>query len=419
MKKLIFVISLVVIIFSVHIPKIYSQWIQQYTGTSAILRDIEFLNENTGWAVGDGGTCLKTTNGGTNWLQQNNPAGTKPFVSVHIVDSNVVYLVGYFETIIKTTNGGTNWLAIKNGPYGGGNSYYGVYFLNKDTGWVGGVAVSNYNLLHTTNGFISFDTSQIPNEIHDICFVNKDTGFISCEGQVFRTTNSGSSWDYCMQLSHFYIFNKISFLKNGYGWVVGSTGGGMFRTTNYGENWNNISNSFISGMSGIYFINKDTGFVGGGLSYTYKTTNGGFNWFRENTNIYPNQIESIEFVNDTTGWICATGGVILKTTTQGESITNIEEPRIRNANNYYLLQNYPNPFNSQTKISFSIPKSGFVNISIYDIPGKKIDEIVNKNFNEGSYEINYSADRLSSGIYIYTLNVNGITLKTSKFILIK
>ena len=86
MKKLIFVISLVVIIFSVYIPKIYSQWIQQYTGTTAIIRDIEFLNENTGWAVGDGGTCLKTTNGGTNWIQQNNPAGTKPFVSVHIVD---------------------------------------------------------------------------------------------------------------------------------------------------------------------------------------------------------------------------------------------------------------------------------------------------------------------------------------------
>lgn len=75
---------MVVIIFSVTISEVYCQWIPQYTGTSAILRDIEFLNINTGWAVGDGGTCLKTTNGGTNWIQQNHPVGNKPLYGVHI-----------------------------------------------------------------------------------------------------------------------------------------------------------------------------------------------------------------------------------------------------------------------------------------------------------------------------------------------
>jgi hypothetical protein len=88
-------------------------------------------------------------------------------------------------------------------------------------------------------------------------------------------------------------------------------------------------------------------------------------------------------------------------------------------NDYFLLKNYPNPFNSQTKISFSIPKSGFVNISVYDILGKKVDDIINKYLTDGIYEINYNANKISSGIYIYTLNVNGMIKKTNKLILIK
>ena len=98
MKKL-FVILLLLTAFSVN-----AQWVQQYTGVTANLYDIEFLNRYTGWSVGASGTCLKTTNGGVNWDQMNHPVGTKPLRAVHIVDSNVVYIVGYFRTIKKVSN---------------------------------------------------------------------------------------------------------------------------------------------------------------------------------------------------------------------------------------------------------------------------------------------------------------------------
>ena len=186
MKKL-FTILVMLVTMSVN-----AQWVQQYTGTTANLYDIEFLNRYTGWSVGSGGTCLKTTNGGINWVQMNHPVGTKPLRAVHIVDSNVVYFVGYFETIFKTTNGGLNWVILKNGPGGQGNSYFGLYFINKDTGWVSG---TYQKISKTTNGGLTFDSTFIsPGYTYDMYFKDANTGFVTSEGLIFKTINGGGSW---------------------------------------------------------------------------------------------------------------------------------------------------------------------------------------------------------------------------------
>lgn len=85
---------------------------------------------------------------------------------------------------------------------------------------------------------------------------------------------------------------------------------------------------------------------------------------------------------------------------------------------YSLHQNYPNPFNPVTKIGFEIPKSGLVNINIYDITGKKISSLVNEHLNPGSYEAIWTAGNLSSGVYYYTIQVNDFT-ETRKMLLVK
>jgi plastocyanin len=85
---------------------------------------------------------------------------------------------------------------------------------------------------------------------------------------------------------------------------------------------------------------------------------------------------------------------------------------------YTLNQNYPNPFNPATSISFSIPKSELVNITIYNEIGKKVETIVNQNLTEGSYTINYNAGKLSSGIYFYRIKA-GEFGETKKMLLIK
>jgi len=70
---------------------------------------------------------------------------------------------------------------------------------------------------------------------------------------------------------------------------------------------------------------------------------------------------------------------------------------------FCICQNYPNPFNPTTIIRYQIPKSSFVILSIYDINGRLIETLVNENKNAGYYSVNWNAENLSSGIYIYRI----------------
>jgi len=70
---------------------------------------------------------------------------------------------------------------------------------------------------------------------------------------------------------------------------------------------------------------------------------------------------------------------------------------------YNLEQNYPNPFNPNTLIKYSVAKDGFVNVSIFNLLGEKVAALVQGNVSAGSYEVNFSASQLSSGIYFYSL----------------
>ena len=85
---------------------------------------------------------------------------------------------------------------------------------------------------------------------------------------------------------------------------------------------------------------------------------------------------------------------------------------------FSLLQNYPNPFNPSTTISFEIPEGSFVTIKVYDILGNEIATLVNEEKPLGSYEAEFNANNLPSGIYFYTLST-GNFLSTKKMILLK
>ncbi len=83
-----------------------------------------------------------------------------------------------------------------------------------------------------------------------------------------------------------------------------------------------------------------------------------------------------------------------------------------------LSQNYPNPFNPSTRISFDIASESKVSISVFDITGKKVAELVDENMKAGSYEVEWSASKLSSGTYFYRMQAGSFT-ETKKMILIK
>ncbi len=93
---------------------------------------------------------------------------------------------------------------------------------------------------------------------------------------------------------------------------------------------------------------------------------------------------------------------------------------------FELAQNYPNPFNPSTKIRFSIPEAGFVKLKIYDMLGRELQILLNHKMDSGVHEINFNASNLSSGVYLYRVDVfdnsgKNITMysSTKKMILLK
>jgi carboxypeptidase T len=85
---------------------------------------------------------------------------------------------------------------------------------------------------------------------------------------------------------------------------------------------------------------------------------------------------------------------------------------------YNLSQNYPNPFNPSTSIKFDLPKSGFVTLKVFDLLGREVAQLVNEVKQAGSYNLEFNAANLASGIYYYKLESDNFS-DTKKMILIK
>ncbi|MEX2605604.1 MAG: pectinesterase family protein, partial [Gracilimonas sp.] len=102
------------------------------------------------------------------------------------------------------------------------------------------------------------------------------------------------------------------------------------------------------------------------------------------------------------------------------TVVGISEPKPENEipNEYEMRQNYPNPFNPSTKIGYSLPKTGHINISVYDLLGRKVTTLVNERKQPGEYEINFDASNLASGIYFYRIEANNFS-QVNKMTLMK
>ena len=85
---------------------------------------------------------------------------------------------------------------------------------------------------------------------------------------------------------------------------------------------------------------------------------------------------------------------------------------------YSLSQNYPNPFNPETTIGFALPKTSDVVISIYDVNGRQVTDILNSNKSAGYHTVKWNASDLASGLYFYQIKAENFT-QVKKCILVK
>lgn len=108
-------------------------------------------------------------------------------------------------------------------------------------------------------------------------------------------------------------------------------------------------------------------------------------------------------------------GAILKT---GGVATGIENNPVQKPSKVTLDQNYPNPFNPSTNISFGIPQTSLVRLTVYDVLGRKVATLIDSKMSAGSHTVRFDANHLGSGIYFYRLIAGGQSI-TKKLTLIK
>ncbi|MEJ5262082.1 MAG: T9SS type A sorting domain-containing protein [Ignavibacterium sp.] len=92
-------------------------------------------------------------------------------------------------------------------------------------------------------------------------------------------------------------------------------------------------------------------------------------------------------------------------------VLSVEENQLSSLpTDFTLSQNYPNPFNPSTKIVYSVNQPSKVKLYVTNILGQIVEELVNDYRETGTYEINYNAENLTSGLYIYTLEAGNVKL---------
>jgi len=142
-----------------------------------------------------------------------------------------------------------------------------------------------------------------------------------------------------------------------------------------------------------------------------------------------NRVEDIVFVDQDCGWLITTYGDVYWTDNKGNAIVAAEKEK-KLPSQYSLEQNYPNPFNPSTSIKFSIPSvdmqnlaSQRVTLKIYDLLGREIKTLADREMSPGNYTVTWNADdnygkKVSTGIYLYSINA-GKFAQTRKMILMK
>lgn len=390
----------------------YAQWYPQSSGTNSFLKSGYFLNENTGWICTDD-FILKTTDGGDQWINIPVPGYHEV---VYFVDEDYGWMCGLSGSILKTTNGGINWSQQNSGV-----SYHlnDVQFYDRNTGYAAGFGKT---LLKTTNGGQNWFSALNPSAMTTFhALYIKDpmnvytTADLSC---IYRSSDGGQTWD-SLSVGMPNPFFTIFFLNNNTGWVSGCCGM-YFKTTDAGNSW--TPETYLTPGLSIYsadFIDENTGWVSADAGYILRTTNGGETW----DSLYSgtiNDLRTIQFVNDSTGWVVGYDGTILKTTNGGGQGWSVGIQQISNVipEKFSLEQNYPNPFNPSTSINFSLPKNSFTELTVYDITGKEVAQLVGQTLNAGEYSYSFDGANLHSGIYFYTLRTVDF-YQTRKMVLVK
>ncbi len=393
-----------------------AQWRQQPSGTRNNLRDVAFYNAATGYAVGDGGVVLKTTNGGTNWAAVTSP-DKSDIRSVTVIDSAAVMVttsaVNGNAAIYQSANGGRSWRKV----------------------------LRDLSSLYAT--------------------ATPDKTLYSVGSKLYSSNNYGRSWAAQQKLNATSSYKQIAFSDKNTGMAAGNISGVItysadFLRTVDGRNWYNGYNllfpnangfssfSAIAADSVLMFTNYYNRYMPGDSSqlillHHFKLRNamGTYYWFFDNTilvNSFPDVIGDCQFFSGGSGYAVSEGGAIYKILDLGKTITREYSSKtplhavfMLDKNNGFaagdhglivkrgiagVTENritivpvtvYPNPATDQVQVTFTLAEATTIRLQLTTGNGKVVLQQPAKLFNKGRQTVPVKLNNVQRGNYYISL----------------
>ncbi len=289
-------------------------WDTLSSGVFTDLKDIHFLNRDTGYAVGSQGGIIKTINGGVSWLQQN--SGINPTIrGVYFVTPNYGFACADSGRILKTLDGGMNWIQQNSGTV---NNLIDVHFASPKMGLVVGTG----KVLFTNDSGNTWQSKTVPLlgsiTLRSVMYTSLSTAWVcgdpksGAPGVVYHSLDSGNTWTAYSNTSapNGKGFNKVVFNSVLSGWLFGQNGI-ITHTIDSGKStWSNQFSGTTFDFLGADYINGNL-YAVGRSGIIVSSSNGGSLWTGQYS-ATSKQLWGVDFVNDTTGWACGDSGTVVK-----------------------------------------------------------------------------------------------------------
>jgi len=338
----------------------------------------------------------------------------------------------------RSTDGGSSFQGATSGLDLAYTNWMTPYVMDKNNPLI--LYCGTYKIHRTTNGMqswtvISPDLANAHRQnlgtITTVDVSKSNPNVIYCgtdDANVWVTSNGGTNWSKINSGLPYRWVTRVAVHPDSAnvcyvtlsGYKVDSTGSHIFRTTNYGSDWISIKGNLPDAPVNDVIIdpaNTNSLFIGTDVNVMY-TNNLGANWYVLGTGIPSNvPCQDLTFHNPSRTLVVWTHGrSAFKTIVP---ITGIQNNVSQAPADFKLEQNYPNPFNPVTHLGFGISNWGFVSLKVFDALGKEVAALVNELKSPGSYEVEFDGSDKASGIYFYSLYINGMLTQTKKMSLIK
>lgn len=365
------------------------------------LRSVSFVSENIGYAAGENGKILKTTDGET-WNDISLSTPTNIF-SVYFTDANTGFIAGSQGLLKKTIDGGLNWVdqVIETDK-----SLMCVSFLDSNLGFAvgrGGTILKTINGGENWEDLTKLNFSKNINYLH---FVDLNTIFIGVDEEssnLFKTINGGQDW---IQIQNVFSgpISSIHFTDKDNGFITSELGK-VSKTIDGGENWQQKNGKTGWDFHSVNFIDKNNGYLVGHLGTIRRTTDGGENWEEESSGI-TDILYAVTSIENSV-YIVGTQSKILKKVLDTGSLS-IDE---RSKSNDVLI--YPTLTSGKIEVSTNLPEA-FTIIEIIDLHGRKVQSININLTTSKTFRLNSS---LQNGLYFVQIVTDN--LRVSKKIILK